>query len=177
MLYPSQEVKISASWLVDSRATDHICQSLIMFDSYDTIKPFTVRLSNGISVQSNIAGTVKIMDDFVLFDVFYLPHFQFNLHSISKLVKGDQYQAMFSDDSCTIQDSSSKMISLAKLENGLYYLHNDGMSLPLVNNVICNSNSVPKSALWYFRFGNASSHRLDPWCKIFPSVNVNKNSL
>lgn len=71
--------KIHASWLVDSGATDHICQTLRMFDSYDTIKPFTVRLSNGISVLSNIAGTVKIMDNFVLFDVLYLRQFQYNL--------------------------------------------------------------------------------------------------
>lgn len=98
-----------------------------------------------------------------------------SIYSISKLVKQGQYQVMLSNDSCTIQDSSSKMIGLAKLENGLYYLYNDGMSLPLVNNVICNSNSVPKSALWHFRFRHVFSDRLDSCCEMFPSINANRN--
>ncbi|RDX78572.1 hypothetical protein CR513_41137, partial [Mucuna pruriens] len=89
---------------------------MVMFHSYGKINPIPVKLPNSISIQSSIAGIVRVTHDLVLLDVLYLLQFQFILLSISKLVKGDP---------------SSKTIDLAKLEDGLYYLNMDGLAFSL----------------------------------------------
>lgn len=79
-------------WVLDSGATDHICNDLKLFDSIHTMRPISVRLPNGTSVVANMTGRIKISDALVLQDVLYLPTFNLNLVSIPKLTSGNNYK-------------------------------------------------------------------------------------
>nr|KYP68602.1 hypothetical protein KK1_022234 [Cajanus cajan] len=35
------------SWILDTGATDHVCQSLTYFDAFTAIRPIQIKLPNG----------------------------------------------------------------------------------------------------------------------------------
>nr|KYP60387.1 hypothetical protein KK1_022791 [Cajanus cajan] len=76
----------NCSWILDSGATDHLASSLHLYSKYRKINPILVKLPNGHQVQATHVGTICFFDEFYLDDVLYLPCFQFNLLSVSKLV-------------------------------------------------------------------------------------------
>lgn len=81
ILYPDYSLVNSlsvVSWVIDSGATDHICNNLKLFDSTHNIKGITVKLPNGNSVLATMGGPVRINDDLVLTDVLHLPEFDFH---------------------------------------------------------------------------------------------------
>jgi len=76
---------IKESWIIDSSATDHVFHNLNIFTTYTKIKPVLISLANGQTVYATYSGLVRFSDKFYLSDVLYVPHFQLNLISISKL--------------------------------------------------------------------------------------------
>ncbi|RDX63047.1 hypothetical protein CR513_58565, partial [Mucuna pruriens] len=162
MLYP---FKFS---FLDSGFRSHGSRlSIRMFHSYGKINPKTVKLPNDISVKSSIASTVRGINDLVLLEVLYFasisiqftfyfqndeersisPQFRFNLLSISKLMKGGQYRALFSD-----KILHRRRLVWLKLEDMCQSLH-----------------------YGIFPFGHVSSDKLLSLCKNFPSINVNRD--
>jgi hypothetical protein len=109
-----------ALWIIDSGATDHACYSLTMFSSYTKVKPIPVRLPNGSIVKTDIIGDICITDSLTLTNVFYIPHFTYNLLSVSKVTKHLSCSFIFADSVCTIYDSQQRMIGSGKLLNGRY---------------------------------------------------------
>jgi len=108
---------------VDSGATDHISCSLNNFQVFSKIKPIHIHLPNGSIVTSHYAGTVHFAPNFIIYNVLYVPDFNFNLFSISKFLSGLNYKLTFSGLLCQIQElSTMKMVGLAKLQQGLYHL-------------------------------------------------------
>ncbi|XP_019416458.1 PREDICTED: uncharacterized protein LOC109327761 [Lupinus angustifolius] len=73
-------------WILDTGATNHVCPDLSIFDAFHKIKPITVSLPNGSSVQANYAGTIIFSEYFILHDVLLIPEFAFNL--ISMIIVG-----------------------------------------------------------------------------------------
>lgn len=160
-------------WVLDSGATDHICNNLKMFDSYYNIRSLAVRLPNGNSICANKAGTIRINADLVLTDVLYLPEFNLNLVSIPKLAHGSNYHIRFADKHCFIQDHSQKMIGSGKLKQGLYHLdYGGGPTVSVVSNISVGTHSypIPKSILWHYSFGHASHAKLGMMSKFFSDV-------
>jgi len=82
------------SWIVDSGATNHIASSLTLFQIYHKINLVQINLPNGSSVTS-FSGIVQFSPSFVTHDVFYVPDFNFNLLSISKLIYNHCYKIVF----------------------------------------------------------------------------------
>lgn len=119
----------------------------------------------------------------MLYDVLYLPEFNFNLLSISKVVRTNHCNVIFSNGDCVIQDLSLKRTGSGKLKQGLYHLeYGGGNIVPVVGNISVNNDllnsdvfSIPKKAIWHFRFGHASHAKLEMLCKDFPSIHVNKD--
>ena len=130
----------TSSWIIDSGATDHVVSSLHWFKTHSKIDPVVIYLPNGITVTAHHSGIVELSPYFVLHNVLYVPFFHFNLISISKLVFTLCYSLTLAFDSCKIQEVNSlKMIGLAKLRKGLYYLADSKMSTHLPsNNAIVN---------------------------------------
>lgn len=170
----------SSTWIIDSGATDHICCSLDLFRTYDHISPINVKLPNGNSIHASIAGIVQISEFLTLHDVLYLPQFNLNLISLSKLVTSGGFQVLFTNDACVLQDSSLRRTGFAKLQHGLYHLDPGdpcGTKSVSVNNIVSLSGMKLNSqaALWHFRFGHASYDRLHSLVKNFPDIHVNKH--
>ncbi|XP_073067135.1 uncharacterized protein [Primulina eburnea] len=145
---------ISSSWIIDTGATHHICCALGLFC---TLKFFisNVTLPNGSMVPSTHIGSVKLSSDLTLENVLYVPHFKFNLLSISSLTKQISCSVTFLSDSCQIQVlNQSKMIGMGKRMGDLYIFS----PLPVLSTV-CNVSSS-KSSLWHYRMGHASFPQL-----------------
>ena len=132
----------STCWILDSSATNHICSSLNFFTTYRSIPHVSITLPNGSQVYSTMAGMVYFSNNLVLDHMLYLPHFAFNLISITKLTSFSNCIITFTDKFCELQDrATTKTIRLAKVQEGLYVLQSPGMpSLPPIS---INNVSVP----------------------------------
>jgi len=110
-------------WILDSGATDHVSSSLHNFSSYISISPMVVKLPNGQHVTTTHSGVVKFSESLFLVDVLYIPNFNFDLISVSKLVSSLKCELIFSHSSCIIQDLKTKRkIGTVDVHAGLYTL-------------------------------------------------------
>jgi len=134
-------------WILDTRATDHVTQDLNQFSTFYKIKPVTVRLPNNSTVVAEYAGTKYFTNDFIIYNVLYIPDFSFNLIYVQSLIKDLNCRLIFSNEHCQIQNNTSyKTIGRASMLKGLYYLDNcPSISkdyLPLNIAINCSKNSV-----------------------------------
>jgi hypothetical protein len=106
-------------WKIDSGATDHACYSLSLFSKYRRVKPIPVKIPNGSMAQADIIGEIVITNLLTITNVLYLPHFKYNLLSVSRITK--DLNCTFADNVCIIQNAQQKMIGSGRLINGLYY--------------------------------------------------------
>ncbi|GAU50539.1 hypothetical protein TSUD_409840 [Trifolium subterraneum] len=110
------------TWIIDSGATDHVCASLSLFTEYRKVNPIPVKLPNGSIVTTDIIGNIIITPTITLKHVLYMPHFSFNLISVSRVSKDLDCVFAFTDNLCFIQNSLQRMIGSGRMLNGLYYL-------------------------------------------------------
>jgi len=151
------------NWIIDSGAWDHICNSMNWFKRHKKINPINVQLPNESFARVEIAAEVHIFGFLILHNVLYLPQFNFNLISISKLAKLN-YCFSLSGDVCYIQDSQKKVIGSGKLKQGLYHIEDSTNNIDKdfitsansVSSTFCSAVSVPESALWHFRLGHVA---------------------
>jgi len=109
-------------WILDSGATVHVCVSLHFFSYHTRIKPIQITLPNGETVTVEQSGTIHFSLTFYLTNVLYVPHFSFNLNSVSQLIKILNCKLIFSSLGCDIQDSQSNAtIGSANHAGGLYF--------------------------------------------------------
>ena len=108
---------IKESWLVDSGATNHVCHNLSAFTTWTKIKPILISLPNGQTVYATYSSLVHFSAKFYLSDVLYVPHFQLNLISVSKLT----HQLKCTLTHCIIQDNlTQERVSTVEATGGLY---------------------------------------------------------
>jgi hypothetical protein len=128
--------------------------------------------------QADIIGEIVITNLLTITNVLYLPHFKYNLLSVSRITKDLNCTFAFADNVCIIQNAQQKMIGSGRLINGLYYLEGTPSSVTLYSTIapgtVCTSVSFPRSALWHFRLGHASDSRLQILQKLYPSIVLNK---
>lgn len=110
-----------------------------------------------------------------LYNVLYLPTFKLNIFFVHLLICNSNCTLTFLESICHIQEVTSlKMIRLARLLNGLYYIENP---LPKVSSNFATftvKNSISSFDTWHYRFGHPSNKVLDQLsdqlCNIFPYV-------
>ena len=73
------------SWVMDTRAGDHIVCSVSLFQSYTTVSHYVVELPNGESAHVTHIGIVKFSNSLILEHVLCVHFFSFNLLSVSQL--------------------------------------------------------------------------------------------
>jgi hypothetical protein len=114
---------IDDTFILDTGATDHVCQSLNFFQCMKKIKPINIKLPNDVIVTTSFASTILFDKNLYITDVLYFLDFSFNLIYVPKLTKNLNYFLMFDGMKCLIQDTlSKKMIGVADLDHGLYTL-------------------------------------------------------
>ncbi|CAJ2645755.1 unnamed protein product [Trifolium pratense] len=139
-------------WIMDTGATDHITHSLQKFTSYKNISPFTMALPNGHKTIATISGTVKISSSITLSNVYYIPSFNVNLISATKLLASLDCHITFHPNKCLIlQNSTKKMIVTAERHGDLYALQAHAPVSLLSPMFSCNSisNNMDSASLWH----------------------------
>lgn len=76
-------------WIVDSGASEHLSGNAFLFKTLHKCKPFTISLSNGDQQLVSQRGDVSISPNIILESVYFIPSFQVNLLSVSKLTQND----------------------------------------------------------------------------------------
>ncbi|KAJ0834657.1 putative RNA-directed DNA polymerase [Helianthus annuus] len=145
------------SWVVDSGANQHMSKSdKNMFNCVD-VSEYGLKVGhpNGTSVSVLKIGELRLINNVVLKDVFYVPEYSVNLLSVHKLAKDNAITILFNENNCMLQDlQSKKILMIGRQDNGLYFVGRDS------NSVNMCFNSVDKSNLWHSRLGHPSDQVL-----------------
>ena len=115
---------IEHSWILHSRATDHMILSSTKFLSYKPC-PSTkkVVLVDGSLTTVAGLGDIFIDSNLILRGVLHVPKLCTNLVSIQKLTHDANCHAIFYPFYCEFQEKESrKMIGRARIRNDLYHL-------------------------------------------------------
>lgn len=108
--------------LIDTGATDHVICSLNLFTSYKSVSNLFVNLPNSQKVPVTYVATVRSTSYLSLFDALYVPTFNFNLISASKLSYKTHYCLLFQPNLCITKDLNCwKMIGLARQTKSLLF--------------------------------------------------------
>ena len=113
-------------WIVDSGATNHMSSSLSNLTDVKLVKSDynrTVHLPNGGVTLVTHTGSSKIIDKGELKDVLFVPDFQYNLLSVSKLTREFHCFVSFYPGFCLFQDlSTGRLKEIGKEHDGLYWM-------------------------------------------------------
>ncbi|KAF5449041.1 hypothetical protein F2P56_029529, partial [Juglans regia] len=92
------------TWILDTGATDHMICSPLLFDSIVLPKtPSKVHLPNGQTVPIIFTGSVKFSPDIILHNALYVPSFNINLVSTSRLTNDNSIGLFFLQSKCILQ--------------------------------------------------------------------------
>lgn len=162
----------SKLWIIDSGATDHVCCDLSFFVSITASSPISVQLPNKTFVSVSKRGTVKLNEELTLFDVLFVPSFQFNIVSLSRLTSCLPCNIIFAHNFYLIQNLSTlRMIGTAKKVGRLYFL--DSVNTPshfhnsipssfafYESNFLSSSPTFTRDFLWHYRLGHLPTANL-----------------
>ncbi|KAJ0876787.1 putative RNA-directed DNA polymerase [Helianthus annuus] len=119
------------NWIVDSGANQHMVKSdKGMFDWVD-VSDYNLKVShpNGTNVKVCKIGKIKLVNNVILEDVFYVPGYSVNLLSVFKLAKDNKIGVLFDENHCLLQDlRSKKVLVTGSQDNGLYFVGKHGKS-------------------------------------------------
>ncbi|XP_050233497.1 uncharacterized protein LOC126681983 [Mercurialis annua] len=92
------------TWILDTGATDHIICNLKFFTTFQEVKNVHVKLPTGQLISVSHIGSVQLNPNLLLCNVLYVPMFNFNLISASKLTDNKKLFLLLYHDFCYIQD-------------------------------------------------------------------------
>ena len=176
-------------WIVDSRATNHVCSSLLMLSSSRELadRDVTMRVGSGEVISTKAVGVVRLnlRNKFlVLNNVFFIPGFRRNLIYVSRLHE-QLFSISFINNEIVISRNGLD-ICHAKPENGLYVLRPTERSL---NNLELLKVEHPKfnkrqkvshsdnTYLWHLRLGHINLDRINRLVKDGPLRKLNVGTL
>ncbi|KAJ0441169.1 putative RNA-directed DNA polymerase [Helianthus annuus] len=144
-------------WIVDSGASQHMIKTDKDLINCVDVSEFNITVShpNGTNVKVLKIGDLKLTNEIVLKDVFYVPGYSVNLLSVHRLSKDNNVNVVFNETNCLLQDSSSKKVLMIGSQNcGLYFVGNSG------NMFNACFNSSVQSFTWHSRLGHPSDQVL-----------------
>jgi len=122
---------------------------------------------------------LKLLNFFLIsFYTMYVPSFNVNLVSISRLTADNTIGLFFLQTKCIMQDLSKwRMIGLAEIESGIYHLRRP---LDQSNNKCLLPSSLVKSCiltsdLWHFHLGHISTSKINLLSNFDSSVTATSN--
>ena len=108
------------TWVIDTRATDHIVCSMDLLTSITTISHTMVQLPNGEAAIVTHVGSVQLSSHITLTNILCVPSFSFNLLSVSSITKTQPLCLVFLSTYCFIQDLTNwSMIGVGQMFDGL----------------------------------------------------------
>lgn len=114
-----------------------------------------------------------IYDDLKLNSVLYVPNLRFNLMLVIKLIKDQNCIVTCFPTHCEFQEQSSgKMIGIAKEYNGLYYFTGSSSMSHYPKHLSLSVTSKSNVLLWHQRLGHPS---FDYLRRLNPKLFINKD--
>ncbi|XP_019197726.1 PREDICTED: uncharacterized protein LOC109191554 [Ipomoea nil] len=101
-------------WILDSGATYHITCSLDYFDTCHKVQGLSIKLPNGETVKVTHIGQIRFDENVSLHNVLFIPSFNFNIVSASKLTLQSKCKLILGSDSCDIQGIHGKVDGFAE---------------------------------------------------------------
>lgn len=121
--------------------------------------------------------TVVLSPKLILHNVLFVPHFSFNLISVSKLASSYPYSVNFQQKFCIIPDPhSDMMIESAKRIQNLYQLVDPTYSVQISDSpffpssCLLYANKASNDDVWHYRLGHLSNSRLKCLQQIEPNI-------
>ena len=151
----------TATWIVDSGASNHLCNDKSMFRDIDYSVRKEVFLGDNRSVQSMGMGTIRVLlngnnkyrTPVEIQDVWYVPNLACNLLSVNQLVQKG-YRLTFSRVGCEIVDEGGILVSKIRRKENLWILQNSIATLP--NGQALTTFTEGQADLWHKRLGHIS---------------------
>lgn len=160
----------SSSWIIDSGASDHMCNNHTFFLNLRKLNGFnhTITIPDGRKVRVRHIGDLQLTKHILLHNVLYVPEFQFSLISVPKLCFDLNVSLLFSANKCIIQGLPTKeIIVLGSLKHGLYYADNESTQATTVVDDSCmlatdlrKKHSLQQAKLMHLRLGHLSIKQL-----------------
>ena len=186
------------TWIIDAGASCHVCSDLKMFLHTNSINNTFVTLPDGTRILVTLSGTIKLSSRLTLIDVLYIPHFKFNLLSISALTWNTQMTVLFSSNACYIfpdnpfiklqECTHDYMIGKGNLHNNLYVLTAPAASETLLSTSHTESFDFYEalsqqhththdlfnvtSEVWHQRLGHPSRQKIQVLSKLLKPLSV-----
>jgi hypothetical protein len=148
--------KFAGSWLIDTGATSHICNSRRLYIKYQTFKnPQKVSVGDGYALEAvGVALTLELsnlkMKKCKLHEVLYIPKLTYNLLSVSKITDAEKH-VFFDDDECLVYDEKDELLAVATKTGSLYHLNCYQSTLEQINSVW---NHESKENIWHRSCGH-----------------------
>ena len=156
----------TSTWIVDSGATDHVCNSLQGFRKTRRLSKgeHGLRVGNGARVWAEAVGDLELSFDCnrILFlkDILYVSCFKQNLISVSKLMNHG-YSVSFHSGVSISRDGT--LICSGNMYGNLFYINPIGNQ---INNTQTEPNNKKRkttssdSYLWHLRLGHINPNRI-----------------
>lgn len=111
---------LNDQWIVNSAAIDHITNSFSNLVKPTPVTSF-IHLPNGKVSSITCTGTINLTLTLTLFNVLYVPDFQYSLIFVSKLTSNNACCVLFSPHQCVFQDPMLRTLKgTGSLDGGLY---------------------------------------------------------
>ena len=150
----------SAPWIIDSGASDHMTNSLHLFETFSPCpENKKVRIADGNFSPIVGKGLIKLSERVDLKSVLYVPKLACNLLAVSKLSRDSNCSVIFYESYCIFQDrNSGKIIGSARMINGLYYFEDNFLSNKIVQGLssISSLSVHDQIMVWHCRLGHPS---------------------
>ncbi|PKU80787.1 Retrovirus-related Pol polyprotein from transposon TNT 1-94 [Dendrobium catenatum] len=165
----------SSSWFLDSGASSHLSNSL---ENLNIANPYhgheSVTVGDGRSVNISHSGDGLLPTPsrkLVLSQIFHSPSFQFNLISISQLIKDNRISIIFDKFGFTIKDSTTHQVLLqGPCKNGLY-------AIPATTKRTTThalSAAAGLTSIWHQRLGHPNSRTTASISASNPHLQINR---
>ena len=115
---------LTAAWILDSRATDHMTPLSHNFTSYELVAPGKyVQTADGTLLPVIGIGAINLQPIGLITRVLHVPKLFVSLVYVQRLAKLKNYSILFDDlDAYLCSKVQGLRIGLAKIKQGLYYL-------------------------------------------------------
>lgn len=140
----------SDSWILDSGATQHMCNDKSQFSNF---KPFTtsITIADNTKINATGKGNVRILTKIgtiiTLLDVLYVPQLASNLLSISRAVLNPDVRVIFTNEDCRIM-LKDKIIATTRAQNSLLILE--------TSRAHAYSSKTVDTLTWHKRLGHVN---------------------
>ena len=133
-------ISSSSKWVIDFGATDHMTGNSSLFTTFQSHSSTSiVTLADGSTSCVLGSGIIHLTPLITLTYVLSLPHFFFNLISVSKLTRTLNCSISFFHDYCLIQDLVTKRIIGRGCESGGLYI----LDIEVPKSITCSGVLTP----------------------------------